>query len=204
MRQEIRAGRFRADLYHRLSVFTINVPPLRDLGEDKRALLDHYREFYARQARVSAFELDAGALAVWLDYGFPGNVRELRNIVIRLTTKLAGQKVSAEQLQAELDMESLDIELPGLAAGQDFKAVLEAAKRHLQLHKNFSLDNTLSQWERGYVEAALMITQGNLTQAAKMLGIHRTTLYSRMQGYGGQAGDNGGGEAAKAPRPASK
>jgi DNA-binding NtrC family response regulator len=204
MRQEIRAGRFRADLYHRLSVFTINVPPLRDLGEDKRALLDHYREFYARQARVNPFDFDAPAMAIWLDYSFPGNVRELRNIVIRLTTKFAGQKVGAEQLQAELDMESLDIELPGLAAGQDFKAVLEAAKRHLQLHKNFSLDNTLSQWERGYVEAALMITQGNLTQAAKMLGIHRTTLYSRMQGYGGHAGSNGGGEAAKTQRPASK
>ena len=199
MRQEIRAGRFRADLYHRLSVFTISVPPLRDLGEDKRALLDHYREFYARQARVEPFTLDEAAMAVWLDYSFPGNVRELRNIAIRLTTKFAGQKVDASQLQSELDMESLDIELPGLAAGQDFKAVLDAAKRHLQLHKNFNLDNTLSQWERGYVEAALVITQGNLTQAAKLLGIHRTTLYSRMQGYGG-----GEGDAAKTPRPASK
>ena len=177
-------------------------PPLRDLGEDKRVLLEHFREFYARQARVDPFELDAAALAVWLDYGFPGNARELRNIVIRLTTKYAGRKVDADALQSELDMESLDIELPGLAAGQDFKAVLEAARRHLQLHKNFSLDNTLSQWERGYVEAALMITQGNLTQAAKLLGIHRTTLYSRMQGYGGQG--DGAAEAAKAPRPVAK
>ena len=80
-------------------------------------------------------------------------------------------------------MENLDIELPGLAGGQDFKSVLEAARRHLQLHKNFSLDETLAQWERGYVEAALLITHGNLTQAAKLLGIHRTTLYSRMQNY---------------------
>ena len=198
MRQEIRAGRFRADLYHRLSVFTINVPALRDLGEDKRALLDHYREFYARQARVDPFELDASALDVWLDYSFPGNVRELRNIVIRLTTKFSGQRVSVEQLQSELDMENLDIELPGLAAGQDFKSVLEAAKRHLQLQKSFNLDHTIAQWERGYVEAALMITQGNLTQAAKLLGIHRTTLYSRMQGYANP------GEDAKMPRPASK
>jgi len=198
MRQEIRAGRFRADLYHRLSVFTINVPPLRDLGEDKRILLDHFRDFYARQARVNPFEFDAAALQAWLEYSFPGNVRELRNIVIRLTTKYAGQRVGAEPLQAELDMESLDVELPGLAAGQDFKAVLEAARRHLQVHKNFSLDNTLAEWERGYVEAALMITQGNLTQAAKMLGIHRTTLYSRMQGYGSPA------EAENTPRPAAK
>jgi DNA-binding NtrC family response regulator len=199
MRQEIRGGRFRADLYHRLSVFTISVPPLRDLGEDKRALLDHFRDFYARQARVDPFELDANALELWLDYSFPGNVRELRNIAIRLTTKYGGQKINGERLQAELDMESLDIELPGLAVGQDFKSVLEAAKRHLQLQKSFNLDHTIGQWERGYIEAALMITQGNLTQAAKLLGIHRTTLYSRMQNYA-----DSGGETAKAAQPVSK
>ncbi|MDH3288079.1 MAG: sigma-54 dependent transcriptional regulator [Betaproteobacteria bacterium] len=199
MRQEIRGGRFRADLYHRLSVFTISVPPLRDLGEDKRTLLDHFRDFYAHQARVDPFELDANALELWLDYSFPGNVRELRNIAIRLTTKYGGQKVNGERLRTELDMESLDIELPGLAVGQDFNSVLEAAKRHLQMQKGFNLDHTIGQWERGYIEAALMITQGNLTQAAKLLGIHRTTLYSRMQNYA-----DSGGETAKAARPAFK
>lgn len=184
MRQEIRNGRFRADLYHRLSVFTIDMPPLRDLGEDKRMLLDHFRDFYARQAAVKAFELDTKAAELWLEYSFPGNVRELRNIVIRLTTKHAGQTVNAEQLQVELDMESMEIDLPGLPLGQDFKSILDAAKKHLQLQKNFNLDLTLQQWEKGYVEAALLITQGNLSQAAKLLGIHRTTLYSRMQNYG--------------------
>jgi DNA-binding NtrC family response regulator len=184
MRQEIRNGRFRADLYHRLSVFTIDMPPLRDLGEDKRLLLDHFRDFYARQAAVKTFELDSKAAELWLEYSFPGNVRELRNIVIRLTTKHAGQAVNAEQLQVELDMESMELDLPGLPLGQDFKSILEAAKKHLQLQKNFNLDLTLQQWEKGYVEAALLITQGNLSQAAKLLGIHRTTLYSRMQNYG--------------------
>ena len=184
MRQEIRNGRFRADLYHRLSVFTVNVPPLRDLTDDKRRLLDHFRNFYARQAAVKAFDLDSKAMDLWLEYSFPGNVRELRNIVIRLITKYAGQQVNAEQLQAELDMESMEIDLPGLPLGQDFKSVLEAAKKHLQIQKNFNLDLTLQQWEKGYVEAALMITQGNLSQAAKLLGIHRTTLYSRIQNYG--------------------
>jgi len=106
--------------------------------------------------------------------------------VIRLTTKYAGQKVNAEQLQSELDMESMDIDLPGLPTGQDFKSLLDAARRHLQVQKNFNLDFTMRQWERGYVEAALAITQGNLTQAAKLLGIHRTTLYSRMQNYANQ------------------
>jgi len=184
LRQEIRHGRFRADLYHRVSVFTINVPPLRELGDDKRLLLDQFRDFYARQAAVKAFDLDAKAMAMWLEYGFPGNVRELRNIVIRLTAKCAGQAVNTEQLQAELDTESMDIDLPGLPMGQDFNAMLEAARKRLQFQKNFNLDHTLQQWEKGYVEAALMITQGNLSQAAKLLGIHRTTLYSRMQNYG--------------------
>ena len=184
MRQEIRNGRFRADLYHRLSVFTIDMPSLRDLGEDKCLLLDHFRDFYARQAAVKTFALDAKAMTLWLDYSFPGNVRELRNIVIRLTTKHAGQTVSTDQLQVELDMQSMDVDLPGLPIGQDFKSVLDAARKHLQLQKNFNLDLTLQQWEKGYVEAALLITQGNLSQAAKLLGIHRTTLYSRMQNYG--------------------
>ena len=182
MRQEIRGGRFRADLYHRLSVFTLNVPPLRELGDDKLLLLHYFREFYAQQAGVPGFELEARALTLWLNYSFPGNVRELRNIVIRLTTKCSGQAITVEQLQAELDMESMDFDLTGLPA-QDFNCFLEAAKRQLQIQKPFNLDQTLQQWERGYVEAALAITQGNLTRAAKLLGIHRTTLYSRMQNY---------------------
>jgi DNA-binding NtrC family response regulator len=130
--------------------------------------------------------LDKRALQSWIEYGFPGNVRELRNIVIRLTTKHAGQMVGSEQLQSELDLESVDVALPGLAPAQDFKTLQEAARKHLQLQKNFNLDMTLQQWERGYVEAALAITHGNLSQAARLLGIHRTTLYSRIQNYGTQ------------------
>ena len=183
MRQEIRNGRFRADLYHRLSVFTLSVPPLRELSDDKVLLLDHFCDFYAKQAKVPGFKLDARAMALWLDYSFPGNVRELRNIVIRLTTKANGQTVTEEQLRAELDMEAMDVELPGIAPLQDFHALMDAAKLQLQTSRSFNLDDTLQQWERGYVEAALLITQGNLTRAAKLLGIHRTTLYSRMQTY---------------------
>lgn len=183
LRQEIRAGRFRADLYHRLSVFTIDVPPLRDLGDDRFVLLDHFRVFYARQSQCAPFDLDEQAGALWRNYSFPGNVRELRNIVIRLTTKHGGEKIHAEQLQAELDTENLDVALPGIAAIVDPNALIETAKRQLQTQRGFSLDATLAQWERSYVEAALAITQGNLTRASKMLGINRTTLYSRMQSY---------------------
>ncbi|MET0916936.1 MAG: sigma-54 dependent transcriptional regulator [Burkholderiales bacterium] len=184
LRAEMKAGRFRPDLYHRLSVFTVYVPPLRDLGEDKRLLLEHFAGFYARQANMPRFELDHPATELWLQYGFPGNIRELRNICIRLTTKYPGQKVNREELQSEFDMESFYAQTPSDPGGaQDAKGLLDGAKRHLQSQKNFNLDVYLRMWEQSYVEAALHITHGNLSQAAKLLGIHRTTLYSRMQNY---------------------
>jgi DNA-binding NtrC family response regulator len=183
LKQEVRAGRFRADLYHRLSVFTIAVPPLRELGDDKRRLLQHFSEFYAVQAGSQPVSLDTRADAVWIDYSFPGNVRELRNIVIRLTAKYPGETVNSEQLLAELDSEALEPDRPAPSFAGEFKDTVEAAKRHLQSERGFRLDETLQQWERSYVEAALALTNGNLSQAAKLLGIHRTTLYSRMQNY---------------------
>jgi DNA-binding NtrC family response regulator len=182
MRQEIRAGRFRPDLYHRLSVFTLSVPALRELGEDKLLLLEHYRDLYSHQAATPPFTLDSRAQSLWMQYSFPGNVRELRNIVIRLTTKCAGQTVSAEQLESELDMESLDLD-SDMPLMQDFSSMFQAARRQLQTQGSFNLDETLKEWERGYVEAAMSITQGNLTRAAKLLGVQRTTLYSRIQNY---------------------
>ena len=105
LRREVKKGSFRADLYHRLSVFTLGVPPLRDMDGDKRALLDHFRRHYAARAGSQAFELDEPATRRWQAYEFPGNVRELRNVVIRLATKYAGQRVSPVELEAELDLE---------------------------------------------------------------------------------------------------
>ena len=99
----MKAGRFRADLFHRLSVFTVAVPPLRETSLDRLLLLEHFRKACASSARTEPFVLAASAQSLWLDYGFPGNVRELRNIVIRLTARYPGQAVTAEQLRAELD-----------------------------------------------------------------------------------------------------
>jgi DNA-binding NtrC family response regulator len=192
LRQEVKAGRFRADLYHRLSVFAVAVPPLRELSEDKRKLLAHFAEFYATQNGSAPFSLDPRAEQLWMDYAFPGNVRELRNIVIRLTTKHAGETVNSEQLLAELDPEQGQPPAAQALSATDHRSSVEAAKRQLQTQKAFSLDETLQRLERCYVEAALALTNGNLSQAAKLLGVHRTTLYSRMQNYGGQTGaDNG-------------
>lgn len=182
LRAEIKAGRFRPDLYHRLSVFSIAVPPLREMGQDKLTLLNHFRDFYAREAKSQPFQLDPRAQQMWEDYHFPGNVRELRNIAIRLTTKYPGIAVNAQQLEAELDTDqAYPLEIP---LASDGKALIELARKQLQTQANFNLDVTLRLWEKAYVEAALNMTHGNLSQAAKLLGINRTTLYSRMQTYG--------------------
>jgi DNA-binding NtrC family response regulator len=176
LRQAVKQGAFRGDLYHRLSVFTLSVPPLRDLESDKLLLLEHYSRFYAEQSGVQPFSLDAAAERRWLSYPFPGNVRELRNIVIRLTTKHPGRRISADELEPEFDLESNTVSDAPPGEGD----VIAQAVRHLERSRGVQLDRMLASLERGYIEAALRITRGNVSQAAKLLGVNRTTLYSRM------------------------
>ena len=177
LRREVKKGGFRADLYHRLSVFTLGVPPLREMEGDKAALLEHFRRLCAAQAGTRPFELDAAAAARWQRYDFPGNVRELRNIVIRLGAKYPGQRLSPAELEPELDSELPALSAPG---GEGAIPLVEQALRQLERAGPFNLDETLKAWERGYIEAALRLTRGNVSQAAKLLGVNRTTLYSRM------------------------
>jgi len=185
LRQEIKGGRFRADLYHRLSVFSISVPPLREMGEDKTLLLAYFTRFYAGQAKLAPFTLDQDATELWRGYRFPGNVRELKNIVIRLTTKYPGQKLSVLELEPELEPATPVQAHAGAAAepgpSSDPQALIEQAQRHLQRERAFNLDDMLRAWEQSYIQAAMRLTHGNVSQAAKILGINRTTLYSRME-----------------------
>jgi len=179
LRQEIRQGRFRADLYHRLSVFTIAVPPLRDLGDDKFRLLDHFRLLFAERAGTQPFELDQRARARWLAYPFPGNVRELRNIVIRLGTKFSGYAVGIEDLEAELAPAEPAAGGPGGGNGP-----LATARAELSSGLPFSLEAALKAVEATYLDAAIEVARGNMSQAAKLLGISRSTLYSRLEAAG--------------------
>jgi DNA-binding NtrC family response regulator len=172
LRDAVRIGTFRGDLYHRLNVFSITVPPLRELGPDKLVLLNHFRAFYAQQIKQTPFELSPDALQRWEQYSFPGNTRELRNIVIRLSTKYPGQTVELMPLQEEFD--PLEISSPTQAATSS-----ESIKQLLQ-QGDFSLDQHLRDQEGQYISAALELAAGNISEAAKLLGINRTTLHSRM------------------------
>jgi DNA-binding NtrC family response regulator len=175
LREEVARGRFRSDLYHRLSVFELVVPPLREMGDDRLKLLDHYRTLYAAKSGAEPFTLDDRARARWLAYGFPGNVRELKNIVIRLSTKYAGYVVGESELEAELAPSE------GNVRGGDAVAL---ARAELLSGKPFSLDAALKGVEQAYLDAALEIAQGNVSRAAKLLGVSRTTLYGRLEAAG--------------------
>lgn len=182
LRQEVRNGAFRPDLYHRLSVFSLSVPPLREMEGDRLLLLEHFRQYYAEQANVLPFSLDATAERRWLAYPFPGNVRELRNIAIRLTTQHPGKRLSVAELEPEFDLESNLVE-SGVTADGD---AVEQALQHLERSRGVQLDGMLQSIERNYIAAALRLTRGNISQAAKLLGVNRTTLYSRMSAGTGE------------------
>jgi two-component system nitrogen regulation response regulator GlnG len=185
LRKEIRSGNFRADLYHRLSVFSISVPPLREMEDDKLLLLDHFRQRYAEQTQQAPFSLSDDARALWLRYTFPGNVRELRNVVIRLIAKYPGQIVSAAILEPEFDLQDEPAApvIQRQSTSQDNDSAVDSAVRRLQLLDPFNLDQMLGEAERTYIDAALKLAHGNVSQAARLLGINRTTLYNRMESF---------------------
>jgi len=171
--ENVKEGKFRGDLYHRLSVLTIKVPPLNDRDDDKFLLLNHFQEFYAKMGTL--FKLDEEAKQCWQDYSFPGNIRELRNIVIRLGAKYPNQLINKTQLEEELESN-----LTNHSSSEDSEQAMMN-----QINKGeFSLDEVLLERERRYINAAMKISEGNLSQAARLLGINRTTLYSKMQRLG--------------------
>lgn len=174
LKAEVRAGRFRADLYHRLSVLSIAVPPLRELAGDKTVLLHFYTQQIAKQHGAQSFTLSAAALLAWSNYCFPGNVRELRNIVIRLTAVYGGQEVSEAQLLEEF---SIDMAVTSAPTNTDVASSYAELITHTS---DFNLDAHLSKIELAFIDTAMALAGGNMSQTAKLLGVSRTTLYSRL------------------------
>jgi two-component system nitrogen regulation response regulator GlnG len=164
----IKNGLFREDLYHRLSVLTVRVPSLHERNEDKHELLLYFMQQVA--AEVATFQFDDEALKLWNDYTFPGNVRELRNIIIRLSAKYPGQTIKAEVLKREMS---------GLQRHDDRSASEDWLGEALH-QADFQLDQLLKLVEKKAIDLAMRKYAGNVSKAAEMLGINRTTLYGRM------------------------
>jgi two-component system nitrogen regulation response regulator NtrX len=168
---EIRAGRFREDLFFRLNVLPIFVPPLREREEDIPILADHFMAMLAREYGRRAKVFDADAVAALQRYSWPGNVRELRNLVERLMIMVPGDRISAR------DLSFLD---QGLSGGT-YAAAAEVPTRPTALA---SLHDARDRFEREYILRALGVQQGNISRTAEMLGIERSNLYRKMRGFG--------------------
>jgi DNA-binding NtrC family response regulator len=160
----VRAGTFREDLYYRLNVVHLSVPPLRDRGGDILLLARHFAERYAREERCAPVTFPPEAEAILLKHRWPGNVRELRNLVERLTILSPGRTVSP----VDLPLVPVQAETaPPLGPG---------ASR--------SIDAELEESERALVLSALRQAGGHRSQAAKVLGISRHALKRRLQRLG--------------------
>jgi two-component system response regulator AtoC len=152
---EVKAGRFREDLYYRLNVVTVNVPPLRERREDIPLLAAHFLEHYAKQMSRPSRSFSPEASALMLAHEWPGNVRELANAIER--TVAVGR---TEVIQAtDLPIEPPPPQQPGTG-------------------------RSLQDVERRHIEAILAETEWNITHAATTLGIDRVTLYNKIKRYG--------------------
>ena len=161
---EIRAGRFREDLYFRLNVIPIFVPPLRDRDADIPLLASHFMEELAREYGRRPKRLDAGAAAGLRSYQWPGNVRELRNMVERLMIMVPGETITMADL-AFLDPSTVAVaDTPGAPA--------------------LSLHDARERFERDYILRALAAQQGNMSRTAEALGVERSNLYRKMRAFG--------------------
>lgn len=175
--EEVRNGDFRNDLYHRLSILNIKLPTLSLRGDDVFLLLNVFMESYADT--ISPFILDDGARELWQQYDYPGNVRELRNIVIRLGTKYPGQSVNKIQLSAELETQ-----LSATSLAENVTSVSDERIASELRADEFDLDRLLGEIESRSIRIALEMNNNNVSKAAKALKINRTTLYSRVQKLG--------------------
>jgi len=156
-------GRFREDLYFRLNVIPIFVPPLRDRPDDIRLLAEHFMTELSVEYGRRPKKFDVGAAAVLRSFRWPGNVRELRNVVERLMIMVRGDVISLT------DLSFLDGMTGSLPEGPGPGVPLHEAR---------------DQFERDYILRALAGQQGNISRTAEVLGVERSNLYRKMRAFG--------------------
>ncbi len=163
---EVERGEFREDLYFRLNVVPLTAPPLRDRREDIPALAERFLNAYAKENGFLPKTLSAEARDLLLQYNWPGNIRELKNLVERLSIMVSGDTIYPEDLPA-LDGMTIPKQpgsFPDLGAGKTLRQVREAVERH-------------------YIAQALEQHKGNVTRASNALGIERTNLHKKIKQY---------------------
>jgi nitrogen regulation protein NR(I) len=183
LEKAISEGKFREDLFHRLNVFTIHIPPLRQRPGDIPELVDYFLDRFAGELRIEKPLLSEEAMDVFRSHSWPGNVRELEHCVQRLMISTGGHPIQAADLSPLLTHPDQETTC-GLPAA-DEEVLRDLVRRHLssagagdQAHERF-----LQKVETLLITEALFRTKGNQTYAARLLGLPRQTLFDKLQKY---------------------
>jgi two-component system response regulator AtoC len=161
---EVQAGSFREDLYYRLNVLNIKLPPLRERREDIPLLTDHFLNRFNRRLGKTIKKVSSTALSSLMEYRWSGNIRELENIIERAVVLADGEEILPEHLPQELK--------------GNFRSFLDE-----EMSGEFSLKKTQQMLEKKMIRKALTETNGNRTHAAKLLEISHPSLLSKMKAY---------------------
>ena len=194
--EEISAGRFRSDLFFRLNVVPLQVPPLRERTDEVIDFIELFGTEYARDGQAAVC-FDGPFLKLFSEYDWPGNIRELSNMVHRLSVLYPGQLLNLEQVDLNMlpsgMVELIDSEV--LAASQsaesnadsvnEIEDIVMQAQGYAQFrNQGKGLKQMLSDIEEDIIEKALEDSNGNVSKCAKLLSMQRTTLIERIKKYG--------------------
>lgn len=171
---EVRTGRLRADIYHRLSVFPVRVPPLRERGRDALVLAGYFLEENRSRLGLGGVRLDAKAQEAMLDYDWPGNVRELKHLISRSVLRALGSHTSRPRI---LTLHAEDLGLSSsLAPEKVVDTKLSAAPENFARAQGLGLREASQAFERRLIEDSLQQHQGNWAAAARDLKMDRANL----------------------------
>jgi transcriptional regulator with PAS, ATPase and Fis domain len=162
-------GKLREDLYYRLNVFTIVLPPLRERREDIPTLALYFAQEYAAKNGTVPSAIDARAYTLLMAHGWPGNVRELKNAIERSALLAAGRPILPEHLPTEVQKVTDNI--------------VEPAETPSVNKVSFPVGTSMDQAEREMIRTTLIHTSGNKTRAAKILGISLKTMHNKVKKY---------------------
>lgn len=177
LEQAVQNGRFRSDLYYRLSVFPIRIPPLRERVEDIHPLVFFFLERYKEKTGRFIPGISRDALRALVSYEWPGNVRELENAIERAVIIASGRQIELEDLPEAITRRSF------IQAAETRRERAGAAAAGELIGLEIELPSTMDDVERRIIEATLDYTEGDKSNAARLLGIGRKTLYRKLEQY---------------------